>query len=444
MTFPVLSSIIPIMSRPWVTVDRLKDHIGETVELRGWVYNTRSSGKIRFLILRDGSGIVQAILYSADKNSPLFQRFDTLTMESSVVIWGKVKEEPRAPGGVEMEMEDFEIVQVSPEYPIQKKEHTTSFLMPLRHLWIRSQKQYAILKVREIVVWKVREFLRNEGFLLVDTPILTPSSCEGTTSLFQTQSFDEKAYLSQSGQLYNEANAMAFGKVYCFGPTFRAEKSKTRRHLIEFWMVEPEAAYYNFEEMMGVAERFIEYIVQETLKEGKEYFQILERDTSSLEKLKTPFPRITYKDAFKILREENSETPDGEDFGGTDETVISNRFDGPVFVTRFPAKIKAFYMQPDPEDAEATLSFDLLAPEGYGEIIGGSERIHDYDLLVKKIHEHGYSEDDYRWYLDLRKYGSVPHSGFGMGLERMVCWLTGIHHIREAIPYPRTLNNLYP
>ncbi len=430
--------------RKWVYINKLKDFIGETVEIRGWVYNLRSSGKVRFILLRDGTGIVQTVMFSPTKDSPQFKKFDKLSLESSIILWGKVKEEKRAPGGVEIDIEDLEIVQISEEYPIQKKEHSIGFLMPLRHLWIRSRKQFAILKLRDILIWKIREFFKKEGFTLVDTPILTPSSCEGTTTLFETEYFDQKAYLSQSGQLYNEANAMAFGKVYCFGPTFRAEKSKTRRHLIEFWMVEPEAAYYRFEDMMEVAERFVEYIIQETVKEGKEYLEILERDLSKLENIKAPFPRIKYTDAFKILKEEGSQTPEGEDFGGTDETIISSKFDKPVFVTHFPAKIKAFYMQPDPENPEYTLSFDLLAPEGYGEVIGGSERIHDYELLLKKIKEHGYTEEDYKWYLDLRKYGSVPHSGFGLGLERTLSWITGIHHIREAIPYPRTLYNLYP
>ncbi len=430
--------------KKWVRISDLINHIGESVEIKGWVYNLRSSGKVRFILVRDGSGIVQTVMFSPTKDSPLFKKFDQLTLESSLTLTGKVKEEKRAPGGVEIDIEDIEIVHIADEYPIQKKEHSIGFLMPLRHLWLRSRKQFAIMKIRDIVIRKIREFFHKEGFTLIDAPILTPSACEGTTTLFETQYFDEKAYLSQSGQLYMEAGAMAYGKVYCFGPTFRAEKSKTRRHLIEFWMVEPEAAFYEFEDMIKVAENFVEYIVQETLKEGKEYLEILERDTSMLEKVKAPFPRITYNEAFDILEKEGSTTPRGEDFGGPDETIISSKFEKPVFVTHFPKKIKAFYMQPDPKNPELTLSFDLLATEGYGEIIGGSERIWDYELLLKRIEEENLPKEAFEWYLDLRKYGSVPHSGFGLGLERTIAWITGIHHIREAIPFPRTLYHLYP
>ncbi len=429
----------------WVYIEDISQYVGEEVEIRGWVYNKRSSGRVRFLLVRDGTGILQCTVFSPTKEHPLFEVFDELTQESSVIVRGKVKEDPRAPGGYELELSDIQPVHIAKDYPITPKEHGVGFLMQHRHLWIRSSKQHAILRIRHEIIRAIRDFFDIEKkFTLIDAPILTPAACEGTTTLFETDYFGDKAYLSQSGQLYMEAAAMAFGKVYCFGPTFRAEKSKTRRHLMEFWMVEPEVAYYGLEEDIQLAEELVEYIVQRVLANRRKELEKLERDTSKLEKVKRPFPRITYDEAIEILKKEGFNIKWGDDIGGDEETVISQKFEKPVIVHHYPTKLKAFYMEPDPERPEVCLSFDMLAPEGYGEIIGGSERISDYEMLKKRIEEHNLPLDAFQWYLDLRKYGSVKHAGFGLGVERTVAWITGVHHVRETIPFPRMLYKIYP
>jgi asparaginyl-tRNA synthetase len=376
--------------------------------------------------------------------SSLFETAKSLTQESSLIVTGTVRADERAPGGYELTVKQIKVVQLAQEYPITPKEHGVDFLMDHRHLWLRSSRQHAILRVRAEVIRAVREYLDENGFLLVDTPILTPAACEGTSTLFETDYFGDKAYLAQSGQLYSEATIMAFGKVYCFGPTFRAEKSKTRRHLLEFWMVEPEMAYADLDDCMRLAEEFISYIVQRALTRRKAELETLKRDTTSLEKVKPPFPRISYDEAVEILHQEGLEFAWGDDFGAPHETALAQRFDKPLFVHRFPTKSKAFYMEPDPDRPELSLSVDLLAPEGYGEIIGGGQRTADYDLLVKRIEEHNLPREAFEWYLDLRRYGSVPHSGFGLGIERTVAWICGIEHIRETIPFPRMLYRLYP
>ena len=429
----------------WVYIEDISRYVGEEVEIRGWVYNKRSSGRVRFLLVRDGTGILQCTVFSPTKEHPLFEVFDELTQESSVIVRGKVKEDPRAPGGYELELSDIQPVHIAKDYPITPKEHGVGFLMQHRHLWIRSSKQHAILRIRHEIIRAIRDFFDIEKkFTLIDAPILTPAACEGTTTLFETDYFGEKAYLSQSGQLYMEAAAMAFGKVYCFGPTFRAEKSKTRRHLMEFWMVEPEVAYYGLEEDIQLAEELVEYIVQRVLANRRKELEKLERDISKLEKVKRPFPRITYDEAIELLKKEGFKIEWGDDIGGDEETVISQKFEKPVVVHHYPTKLKAFYMEPDPERPEVCLSFDMLAPEGYGEIIGGSERISDYELLKKRIEEHNLPLEAFQWYLDLRKYGSVKHAGFGLGVERTVAWITGVHHVRETIPFPRMLYKIYP
>jgi asparaginyl-tRNA synthetase len=432
----------PIMD--WVYVEDIAACIGREVEVRGWVYNKRSSGKVRFLLVRDGTGVIQSTVFSSDKDDPLFRVFDELTQESSVVIRGRVREDKRAPGGFELELSDIRVVQIARDYPITLKEHSTPFLMEHRHLWLRSSKQHAILRVRAEVVKAIRDFFDGRGFRLMDTPILTPSACEGTTTLFETQYFDQKAYLSQSGQLYNEATAMAFGKVYCFGPTFRAEKSKTRRHLIEFWMVEPEVAFAILSDIIELGEDLVLFILERVLTRRKHEFETLERDTTPLEAIRKPFPRLTYDEALPVLKEKGSSIEWGGDFGAPEETIISEIYDSPVCVTHFPAAIKAFYMQPAPERPDVVLGVDFLASEGYGEIIGGGQRIHDLGLLEQRLRENNLPREAYEWYLDLRKYGSVPHSGFGMGLERTVSWLCKIKHIRETIPFPRLLYRIYP
>jgi len=428
----------------WVYVEDIAGFVGQDVEIRGWVYNKRSSGKVRFLLVRDGTGIIQATAFSVEKDSLLFRQFDRLTQESSVIVRGRVRADTRAPGGCELEMSELEIVQVAAEYPITPKEHSTPFLMEHRHLWLRSSKQHAILRVRAEVIKAIRDFFDGRGFRLMDTPILTPSACEGTTTLFETEYFDQKAYLSQSGQLYNEATAMAFGKVYCFGPTFRAEKSKTRRHLIEFWMVEPEVAFATLQDIIGLGEDLILFIMERVLAKRRLELETLERDPKPLEAIKKPFPRLTYTDAIPVLREKGSTIEWGGDFGAPEETIISELYTSPVAVTHFPAAIKAFYMQPAPENPDVVLGVDFLASEGYGEVIGGGQRVHDPALLEKRLEEHKLPREAYEWYLDLRKYGSVPHSGFGMGIERMVSWICGIKHIRETIPFPRLLYRIYP
>jgi len=428
----------------WVYIEDIAGRVGQSVEIRGWVYNKRSSGKVRFLLVRDGTGLIQATLFGQEKDHPLFQKFDRLTQESSVIIRGEVRAEPRAPGGVEMTLEDLDILQVAEDYPITPKEHSTPFLMAHRHLWLRSQKQHAILQVRAEVVKAIRNFFDDRGFRLMDTPILTPSACEGTTTLFETEYFDQKAYLSQSGQLYNEATAMAFGKVYCFGPTFRAEKSKTRKHLIEFWMVEPEVAFATLEDVTALGEDLVLFILERVLSRRRAELEVLERDTAPLEKVKKPFIRLTYERAVELLRERGSTIKPGEDFGAPEEGLLSEIYDTPVCVTHFPAAIKAFYMQPAPDRPDLVLGVDFLASEGYGEIIGGGQRIHDPELLERRFKEHNLPREAYAWYADLRRYGSVPHGGFGLGVERMVAWLCKAPHIRETIPFPRLLYRIYP
>ncbi len=420
-----------------VLISDLKKHLGQKVKLKGWVYNSRSSGKIKFLLLRDGSGLCQSIFFKGECDTNSFENFSELNQETAVVVTGVPREEARSPGGVELGAESFEIISQSVDYPITPKDHGTDFLMNHRHLWLRSKRQHAILRVRAEIVAAIRDFFDGQGFTLTDAPIFTPNACEGTSTLFETQYFDSKAYLSQSGQLYMEATAMALGKVYCFGPTFRAEKSKTRRHLIEFWMVEPEVAFADLKDNMELAEEFLSYVVQRTLKNKAEELKSLERDTSGLEKVKGAFPRIHYNEACEIILKENPKFVTGDDFGGTDETIISSKFDKPVFVHNFPKKIKAFYMKEDHDNSAESLSVDLLATEGYGELIGGGQREDDIQKLLDGIKEHELSEEDFSWYLDLRRYGSVPHSGFGMGLERCVAWVCGLPHVRETIAFPR-------
>ncbi|MEC7935478.1 MAG: asparagine--tRNA ligase [Candidatus Neomarinimicrobiota bacterium] len=417
---------------------------GKEATFDGWVYNTRSIGKIWFLILRDGTSMTQCVVSSDETSDTVFNLENTLTQESSISVTGIIKKEPRSIGGYEILVNNIVVHQLANDYPISLKEHGTSFLMDNRHLWIRSKRQHAILKIRHQVIKASRDFLDNNGFTLVDTPIFTANACEGTSNLFNVEYFDRSAYLTQSGQLYSEASAASFGKVYCFGPTFRAEKSKTRRHLTEFWMVEPEMAYFDLNDNMDLAEEFVENIVQSCLKNCKNELKILERDTQYLEKVKAPFPRITYDEAAKILSEQGIDFSYGSDFGGKDETIISEQYDRPVMVHRWPADIKAFYMKRDIEDNKLALGVDMLAPEGYGEIIGGGQREDDLNILENRIEKHGLNKEDFKWYLDLRKYGSVPHSGFGLGIERTVAWITGIKHIRETIPFPRTISRLEP
>jgi asparaginyl-tRNA synthetase len=417
---------------------------GAEVTLRGWVYNKRSSGKLQFILLRDGTGIIQCVAFKGNFTPAQFEMLDRLTQESSIAVNGKVRKDERARGGYELDMSGFEIFQVTENYPITPKEHGTAFLMENRHLWLRSSRQHAIIKIRHEIIKACRDYLDDHGFTLVDTPIFTPNACEGTTNLFETEYFDQKAYLTQSGQLYSEATAAAFGKVYCFGPTFRAEKSKTRRHLMEFWMVEPEVAYGTLEDAMVLAEGFICFIIERVLTRRKAELDTLERDVSKLEAVAPPFPRLSYDEAVVRLQAANSEIKWGGDFGGGDETILSEQYSSPVMVHRYPSEVKAFYMQPDPEHPEVALCVDVLAPEGYGEIIGGGQRIHDYGLLMSRIQEHNLPAEAFQWYLDLRKYGSVPHAGFGMGIERMVSWLCKLDHVRETIAFPRMLYRIYP
>ncbi|HEX8736041.1 MAG TPA: asparagine--tRNA ligase [Pyrinomonadaceae bacterium] len=432
-------------------INELKNHIGEEVTLKGWLYNSRSSGKLVFLQLRDGTGIVQCVVFKGNSEE-VFDRAKPLGQESSVIVHGLVKEDARSAIGVEIDVRDLEVLQNAHEYPITPKEHGTEFLMDNRHLWIRSKKQNAVLKVRHTVVKATRDYLDDNGFILADTPIFTPAACEGTTTLFEVDYFeDDKAYLTQSGQLYNEATAASFGRSYCFGPVFRAEKSKTRRHLTEFWMVEPEMAYARLDDVMTLGEGLINYIVGRVLNDRQEELKVLERDTSRLEAITAQkFPRVHYDDAVKILQEgfEKGELENnfewGGDFGAPDETYLSKRFDAPVFVHHFPAVIKAFYFERDAERPELALGADLLAPEGYGEVIGGGERATDLEFLEKQIAEHNLPRESFEWYLDLRRFGSVPHAGFGMGVERCTAWMCGIEHVRETIPFPRMLYRLKP
>jgi len=426
-------------------IGALREKIGEEVRIQGWLYNRRSSGKLEFLLVRDGSGTVQCVAVNAELPEAVFAKCAAVTQESSVRVTGIVREDKRAPSGVELSLRDLEVVGPSVDFPITPKEHGPSFLLDQRHLWIRSPRQAAILKVRHSLVQACRDWLNRDGFILADAPIFTPSACEGTTTLFETQYFGEKAYLTQSGQLYNEATAMAFGKTYCFGPTFRAEKSKTRRHLIEFWMVEPEIAFATLEDVMALIERFVEGIVGRVLEERREELKVLERDPAPLEGVKAPFPRVSYDEAVRILKEKKGLPFEwGSDFGAADETALTEDYDRPFFVHGFPAAVKAFYMKRDPKDDRLSLSCDLLAPEGYGEIVGGGEREDSLDRLVGRIREHELRLEAFEWYLDLRRYGSVPHSGFGMGIERTLTWICGIEHLRETIPFPRMLNRLRP
>lgn len=441
------------MSAPITTIAEVGKHEGQAVTIRGWLYNLRESGKLLFPIFRDGTGLIQGVVPKSAVSPEVFDAVKGLTQESSVIVEGKVRADKRAPGGYELDVANVHVVQRVPEsdpYPISLKEHGVDFLMEHRHLWVRTPRQAAILRVRAEIIKAARDFLDERGFTLTDPPILTPAACEGTTTLFPVDYFEEQAFLTQSGQLYIEATAAALGKVYSFGPTFRAEKSKTRRHLTEFWMVEPEIAYATLEDLMELAENFISFIIQRCLERRRAELQTIGRDVSKLENITPPFPRISYDEAVRLLQEGHAQGALetgfewGGDLGSPDETYLSSRYDKPVMVHRYPAKVKAFYMEPDPQRPELALCVDVLAPEGYGEIIGGSQRSASYELLVQRIHEHGLPEEAFKWYLDLRKYGSVPHSGFGMGIERAVAWICGLEHVRETIPFPRMLYRLYP
>ena len=435
------------------TIAEIGKHEGQSVTIRGWLYNLRESGKLLFPQFRDGSGIIQGVVPKNAVPPEVFDAIKTLTQESSVIVEGKVRADKRAHGGYELDVTNVQVVQRVPEsspYPITPKEHGTDFLMEHRHLWVRSQRQAAILRVRAEIIKAARDFFDERGFTLTDPPIITPAACEGTSTLFPVDYFDEQAFLTQSGQLYVEATAMALGKVYSFGPTFRAEKSKTRRHLTEFWMVEPEVAYAELDDVMELAEGLITFIVKRCLEKRRPDLQTIGRDISKLERIEAPFPRISYDDAVKSLQEGHakgaleSKFEWGGDLGSPDETYLSAQFDKPVMVHRYPAKVKAFYMEPDPQRPDLALCVDVLAPEGYGEIIGGSQRMASYELLLERIHEHNLPEEAFQWYLDLRKFGSVPHGGFGMGIERAVAWICGLEHVRETIPFPRMLYRLYP
>jgi asparaginyl-tRNA synthetase len=437
---------------PVADIRDIGKHDGQAVIIKGWLYNLRESGKLLFPIIRDGSGTIQGVV-PKNQAPEAFEALKGLTQESSIIVTGKVRADKRAPGGYEMDVSSVQVVQRVPDndpYPITPKEHGTEFLMDHRHLWVRSQRQASILRIRAEIIKAARDFFDERGFTLTDPPILTPAACEGTTTLFPVDYFDEQAYLTQSGQLYIEATAMALGKVYSFGPTFRAEKSKTRRHLTEFWMVEPEVAYMELDGLMELAENFISFIVGRVLERRRKDLEVTARDVAKLETVKAPFPRITYDEAVKMLHEGfekgalEAKFEYGGDFGSPDETYISSQFDRPVMVHRYPAKVKAFYMEPDPKDSTKALCVDVLAPEGYGEIIGGSQRMGSYEMLLKRIHEHQLPEEAFKWYLDLRKFGGVPHSGFGMGIERAVAWICGLDHVRETIPFPRMLNKIYP
>ncbi len=426
------------------TISQIAPFLGKEVTLSGWVYNITGKGKLQFIMLRDGTGMIQVVVFKGNVSEEVFQRCTQLTLESSIIVTGTVTSDPRAKGGFELQASDVQVIQIAQEYPITPKEHGIEFLMDHRHLWLRSSKQHAILKIRHEVIKAARDYFDNLGFTLVDAPIFTPNACEGTTNLFETNYFDTKAYLTQSGQLYMEAAAMAFGKVYCFGPTFRAEKSKTRRHLTEFWMIEPEVAFCDLEQDMDLAEGMICYIVERVLERRRRELEVLERDISKLEAVKKPFPRITYDEAVKLIKAENPQFIDGDDLGGTDETIVSSHFDRPVMITHYPAAVKAFYMKRDPQRPDRALCVDVLAPEGYGEIIGGGQREDDLETLKTAIEHHNLPEEAFKWYLDLRRYGSVPHAGFGMGIERTVAWICNRPHIRETIPFPRTIYRLTP
>ena len=442
------------MQSDFVDIRDLATHDGGRVQVRGWLHQKRSAGKLAFLVLRDGTGYLQCVVLAKNVSAEVFELVDRLPLESSLAVAGTVRQDDRAPGGYELGLDEIEVLHQAAEYPIQPKEHGVDFLFDKRHLYLRSRTPQAVLRVRNEVVQACRDFFYDRNFVLIDSPVLTPAACEGTTTLFETDYFGQQAFLTQSGQLYLEPACMAFGKVFCFGPTFRAEKSKTRRHLTEFWMIEPEVAFLELEGLIELAEQFISAIVSRVLDRCRPQLEFLERDSSKLEGMIPPFPRLTYDEAAEILAGDDAQARmkeagaprfiRGADFGGLDETLLTERFDKPVMVTHWPAEIKAFYMQPDPADASKALCLDVLAPEGYGEIIGGSQRIHDHDLLLSRIREHGLPEEAFGWYLDIRKYGTVPHAGFGMGIERCVTWLCGIPHLREAIPYPRQIHRLYP
>ncbi|KAA3617445.1 MAG: asparagine--tRNA ligase [Calditrichaeota bacterium] len=427
-----------------IKIKDVANYLDQEVTFEGWLYNKRSSGKLRFLLVRDGSETIQCVVFKGDVSEQIFEDATKLTQESALRVTGKIAKDDRSILGFEMQVSALEIVNLAEEYPITKKEHGTDFLMDHRHLWLRSSRQHAIIRVRHEIIRSAREFFDDRGFTLVDTPIFTPNAAEGTTNLFETDYFEDKAYLAQSGQLYGEAAAMAFGDIYCFGPTFRAEKSKTRRHLTEFWMIEPEMAFCDLAQDMQVAEEFISHIVKSVLKNRRKELVLLERDIEKLEKIEAPFPKISYDEAVEILKKNNIDFEYGGDFGGTDETVISEQFDRPVIVHRYPAAVKAFYMKRDEDNPKLALAMDMLAPEGYGEIIGGSQREDDHQVLLQRVKEHNLPEKAFAWYLDIRKYGSVPHSGFGLGIERTVSWICGLSHVRETIPFPRLMSRLYP
>jgi len=422
----------------------LPQYLGKEVTLYGWLYNKRSSGKLHFLQLRDGSAVIQCVVFKGDVSEAVFEAADKVAQESSICVVGEVKEDKRSPLGFEIGVKDFEVLHAAVDYPITPKDHGTAFLMDHRHLWLRSSRQHAIIRIRAEIIRAIREYFDTHDFTLVDAPIFTPNACEGTTNLFETNYFDTQAYLTQSGQLYMEAAAAAFGKAYCFGPTFRAEKSKTRRHLTEFWMVEPEVAFMTLDEDMDLAEDFVFHIVHSVLKNRRKELEQLERNIEALEKIQLPFPRITYDEAVKILQDAGNPFEWGDDFGADEETIISQHFDRPVMIHRYPSEIKAFYMKPDPANPKLSLNVDMIAPEGYGEMIGGGQREDDLDVLLSKIKAHGLPEEAFKWYLDLRKYGSFTHAGFGLGVERTVAWICGIHHVRETIPFPRLMDRLSP
>ncbi len=430
--------------KPEVYIEDISTHLGKEVTLYGWLYNKRSSGKLRFLQLRDGTGIIQCVVFKKEVSPEIFTLTDELNQESSLAVTGVIREDKRSPLGFELGVTNIEMLSNCIDYPIQPKEHTVSFLMNNRHLWLRSSRQFAIMKIRDEVISAINDFFHQRKFILMDTPIITPNACEGTTSLFKLGYFGQDAFLAQSGQLYNEANAMAFSKVYCFGPTFRAEKSKTRRHLTEFWMVEPEMAFYDLDGVMDLAEDLVLYLVERVLERQKKNLDLLERDISKLEQVKRPLHRITYQQAVEKLEQVGHAFKYGEDFGGEDETVLTQQYDRPILVHRWPRQCKAFYMKKDPQNSDLAMGVDVLAPEGYGEIIGGGQREDDYQTLLESLKKHDLSEEDFFWYLDLRKYGSVPHGGFGLGLERTVAWLCGTHHVRETIPFPRMLERIIP
>jgi asparaginyl-tRNA synthetase len=429
---------------PVVSIDQISRFEGEDIIIKGWIRNRRSSGKLSFLMVRDGTGDLQAIISKGEVGEDQFALSSQLTQESSVVLTGKPRTDARSPGGFELDVSKIQVIQIAEPFPIQPKEHGTGFLMEYRHLWLRSRRQHAILRVRHEIIRTCRNFFDERGFTLIDTPIFTPNACEGTTTLFQTQYFDQVAYLAQSGQLYGEAAAAAFGKIYCFGPTFRAEKSKTRRHLMEFWMVEPEMAFAELPDAMQLAEELVSTVIQQVLETRRSELEVLERNIPKLEAMVIPFPRITYEEALARLQKLGVAIQFGDDFGSEEETQLAQEFDRPVIVHRYPAAAKAFYMAKDPERSDLALCMDMLAPEGYGEIIGGGQRIHDLDVLLAQIQAHHLPEEAFKWYVDLRRYGTVPHAGFGMGIERVVAWICGLDHVRETIPFPRMLYTLYP